>query len=97
VERIGSDDELVCQPEVDDLRRERPCGLSYVEKGGGEASQVSVIEEFKCEMSVWPSDVECGGGDALKLIEEWVNPYEEMKKSMCGDHISTNGNPSTES
>jgi hypothetical protein len=40
---------------------------------------------LKCERFPGPSHVDDGGGDALQFVEEYVNPYEEWKRFVCGE------------
>jgi hypothetical protein len=64
----NDDDPLVWQDAVGELRRERSKGPSPGVEGGGDASQVDIVDEVEYERPYFgPSHVEVGGGDVLKL------------------------------
>jgi hypothetical protein len=73
----GSDEPLVTQAAVEQLRHERPFWPSVIIEGGGDESQVGQIEEPECERRIGPSNVVDRGGDAqrFKVHHQSVNHW----------------------
>jgi hypothetical protein len=77
----NDDDPLVWQAAVDQLRRERSSGPSHVEDGGGDASQVDIIEVAGYEKPTGLSHVVDGSGATR------VSPYGGYPTINNNEHL----------
>jgi hypothetical protein len=81
---LNDDDPLVWQEAVDQLRREKSSGPCHIVDGGGDASQVDIIEDFWCERPFGLSHVVDGGGDVPRLnsrqqsVGHWIVQVQSL-------------------